>query len=546
MGIPSVLHFLIIHFNNSKLGGNVLSEEDHDNIRAFKLRMISNMPRAAFNQMRYAFQHKLNIHSLYVITHRLAILSGVEPQWFDCCINSCIAYTGQYQDLDKCPDCSEGRLTLPAHGQPRRMFCYIPLIPRLQTYFANENTLMELQYRHKYKPSNNTISDVFDSEHYQNLCKTRVTVDGQELPHKYFSGKHDIAFSTCLDSYLLHKRRRGGPSACPILIQIYNLPPEIRTHISRLICVGVIPGPKAPKRLVTFLHPFENECVLLAKGVTTFDCIEREHFQLHGYNIFPLGDIIAIEKFLNIKGHNGKTPCRSCEIKAINNSNSSDKTYYVPLTHPPKLRAWNPKKLPLRTHGSWAEVTTQISQTKLKKDREAIAMHYGIKGMPALQRVGSIDYARGAPWDFMHLLLENVVKNLVNLWMGKFKGLDTGTEDYIIPDHIWKDIGLETVAAIRNIPSAFVRSLGNIAEDQSNYTAEGWAFWFTFIAPILLQGRFQKSKYYTHFCNLVNIMKTCTKFSISHVEIDDLEEKIIQWVREFEQYVFIKFSLVQL
>jgi hypothetical protein len=66
MGIPSVLHLLIIHFNNSELGGNVLSEEDHDNIRAFKLRMVSNMPRAAFNQMRYAFKHKLDIHSLYV------------------------------------------------------------------------------------------------------------------------------------------------------------------------------------------------------------------------------------------------------------------------------------------------------------------------------------------------------------------------------------------------------------------------------------------------------------------------------------------------
>jgi hypothetical protein len=195
--------------------------------------MVSNMPRMAFEQMRFAFQHKLNIHSLYVITHRMAILSGIEPQWFDCCVNSCIAYTGTYQDLDKCPDCSEARRN--PRNEPRRLFCYIPFIPRLQDYFANEKSLNELQYRHNYTPSNDSISDVFDSEYYWNLCKTRVTVDGCKLPHRYFEGKHDIAFSTCLDSYLLYKRRRGGPSACPILIQIYNLPPEIRTHISRLI-----------------------------------------------------------------------------------------------------------------------------------------------------------------------------------------------------------------------------------------------------------------------------------------------------------------------
>ena len=48
----------------------------------------------------------------------------------------------------------------------------------------------------------------------------------------------------------------------------------------------------------------------------------------------------------------------------------------------------------------------------------------------------------------MHLLFENVVKNLVYMWMGKFKGLDAGREDYIIPQAIWKEIGQETVDAV--------------------------------------------------------------------------------------------------
>ena len=69
---------------------------------------------------------------------------------------------------------------------------------------------------------------------------------------------------------------------------------------------------------------------------------------------------------------------------------------------------------------------------------------------------------------------------------------------------------METVAVVRTVLSAFVHSLGNIAEDQLAYTAEGWAFWFMFIAPILLCVRFQKVIYYTHFCDLVDIMKTCT------------------------------------
>ena len=45
----------------------MISEEDRDNIRAHNLRMISNMSRRAFNQMRYAFRHKIDIGSFYII-----------------------------------------------------------------------------------------------------------------------------------------------------------------------------------------------------------------------------------------------------------------------------------------------------------------------------------------------------------------------------------------------------------------------------------------------------------------------------------------------
>lgn len=163
-------------------------------------------------------------------------------------------------------------------------------------------------------------------------------------------------------------------------------------------------------------------------------------------------------------------------------------------------------------------------------------MRFGIKGMPALKRVGSIDYACGVPWDFMHLLFENVVKNLVNLWMGKFKGLDAGKEDYIIPPAIWKTIGQETIDSVKDIPSAFVRSLGNLAEDSTYFTAEGWAFWFMYLAPILLQGRFSDNKYYKHLCELADIMKICIKFSLSHNKIDKLEKRIAAWVEGYERY----------
>ena len=104
------------------------------------------MPRVAFNQMRYAFKHKLEINSYYSIIRRLAVLSGLEALYFDCCPNSCLAYTGDYADLDQCPLCDQTRFREGTDRKPRRQFCYIPLIPRLQNLFANPKTVKEILY----------------------------------------------------------------------------------------------------------------------------------------------------------------------------------------------------------------------------------------------------------------------------------------------------------------------------------------------------------------------------------------------------------------
>lgn len=100
------------------------------------------------------------------------------------------------------------------------------------------------------------------------------------------------------------------------------------------------------------------------------------------------------------------------------------------------------------------------------------------------------------------------------------------TEDYVIPMAVWEEIGIETADAVKIIPAAFVRVLPNIAKERAFFTAESWCFWFLYLAPTLLKGRFQNAKYHRHLCDLVEIMKISLQFSITHHEIDNLEAKI--------------------
>ncbi|KAF8839066.1 hypothetical protein BDN67DRAFT_874805, partial [Paxillus ammoniavirescens] len=178
-----------------------LTEEDRDNIQAFKLKMLSNMPCRVYNQMHYSFRHKITINSEWVILHRLTLLAGIEPLIINCCVKSCIAYTRQYIHHEECPYCKEPRYT--RSRKPRRTFAYLPLIPRLKAFFQSVETTQKLLYRHQFEYQRGIIHDAFDAEWYQMLQKTKVEVDGIPRQHNYFHGKYDIAMGLSVDGYLL-------------------------------------------------------------------------------------------------------------------------------------------------------------------------------------------------------------------------------------------------------------------------------------------------------------------------------------------------------
>lgn len=292
----------------------IITNQDRINAQAFKLKYMSNMPCRMFHQMRYTFGDYFDIDSEYVAMRCFALLTEIEPVLYDCCINSCLCYTGKYKHDQSCHFCGEPRTR---GGKAQHQFSYIPFIPRLQGYFQNPAKIKSLLYRDRYEHVPGRISDVFDCQHYRDLLGKKVVIDGHKQDYHYFNNPDDIAFSFCADGYLLFKQRRSGPSATPLIIQIYNLPPTIRTHIPSLECVSVILPPCAPKDLPSFLFPFDEECVKLAYGVWTFNATTKANFSMCAYRLFTSGDMVSINAELGIKGHNGFSPCCLCEIKGV-------------------------------------------------------------------------------------------------------------------------------------------------------------------------------------------------------------------------------------
>ncbi len=134
----------------------------------------------------------------------------------------------------------------------------------------------------------------------------------------------------------------------------------------------------------------------------------------------------------------------------------------------------------------------RVQSASTNAEAENLAKEYGIKSLPLLAFLDSLLFPISFPYDFMHLIWENLIKNLILLWTREFKGLDEGTGCYVLDKSVWEAIGKATAMSGSTIPSAYGPRVPNVSMDHSNMSAEMWSFWTLYLGPVLLQRRFNR------------------------------------------------------
>jgi hypothetical protein len=186
-------------------------------------------------------------------------------------------------------------------------------------------------------------------------------------------------------------------------------------------------------------------------------------------------------------------------------------------------------------HDKLLEQAHEVEMAPNNKQQEDLAKKYSIKGTPVQSCISSISFPSSFPFDFMHLIWENLIPNLIEFWTGAFKDLDHEGKDYVIASHVWEKVGAATAACGQTIPSAFGAPVPDIAAKRHLMNAKMYANWTLFIAPIMLCGRFNKSRYYKHFLHLVELLKLCLAFEISEAMLNQIDEGFQLWAKEYEQ-----------
>ncbi|QRW26138.1 Transposase family Tnp2 protein [Rhizoctonia solani] len=496
-----------------------LTKEEMDSIKMMAIRLFGHISQRNYKRSWYSFWEKIYLLSAYCLHQKLAILSGISPQPIDCCINVCHAFTGPYANEDICSTCKEPRYD--SKGRPRQ--------------------------------EEGRMDDYIDLQRYKDLCESNIIVKGEDLGVRYFHGSCNIAYAVMTDGVNLFKQAHSEKSTCwPIMAINLNLPASKRVKLCNLIPLGVIPGPNQPKDFDSYLEPFVGEAIKQACGVETYDVTRQERFKLRAHAFLISGNMQAIKHVTQMKGPNGKVPCRACE--AIGVYHTCRKGYYIPLANPANypdaipdgrpdpqdfppntIPSYNPLNLPLRTKARIADQLGEMDAANTKRQRDALSKNYRLINHLILDRIPLICWPDLYPHKYLHLFLLNHGRELISLWTGSCHSIDdSGNEDYLISADDWAAIGLETKEASKTLPAAFIRPLPNIQTSQAVFCGETWAFWLVFIGPVVLRGRLAK-KYYEHYLELVEIMKCLTSVTNTTAQIEQLRDKIAHYVKGFEE-----------
>ncbi|KAK2459237.1 hypothetical protein APHAL10511_008745 [Amanita phalloides] len=253
------------------------------------------------------------------VKRRTRQLSGVIPLVFDMCVNTCMAYTGPYKDMESCPFCCAPRYEPPERFAPRRKkaqqeFYTIPLGPQLQAMWRQPSSADQMRYRQRCTDAIiselskshgviNVYDDIYTGSDYLGCVERKEICPG------------DMVLLFSIDGAQLYRSKK---SDCWIYIWVV-LDQSLKQCYKKknILPGGFVPGPNNPKDLNSFMFPGLHHLSAVQKeGLKIWDAANNTTFISWPTLAFVTADAVAMASLCSWVGHHGKYGCHLlCGLK---------------------------------------------------------------------------------------------------------------------------------------------------------------------------------------------------------------------------------------
>ena len=483
------------------------------------------------------------------VKRRVSKLSGVVTLKHDMCIDSCAAFTGPFAHLEDCPRCHKPRYDEEelrrSDGKkkvPRKVFTTFPIGPQLQARWSSPETARQMLYRQdktrdllqkRNRGEDYVFDDVFCGSDYLDAVENGNIKD------------YDTVIMLSMDGAQLYRNKK---SDCWIYIWIVlNLAPNQRYKIRNILPGSIIPGPKNPKHLDSFLFP----------GLTHVSALQREGMHIwDGYNsvnalsflflLLILADAVAMAELSGSVGHHGKKGCRI--LCGLFGRNKPGGPHYYPVLLRPLNSDVDGSNHPDFDINNLPEVDTAVYREALNRvlsspsevEYRKRRLETGIRKASIFDGIPRVlELPTCFPGDIMHQPVINLTALMFELWCereGCRKG-DTSSDVWdwaVLKGDVWKAHGQAVANTASYFPRSFDRTPRNPAEKlSSGYKAWELLLYFYGLGPGLFY-ELLLEVYYRHYCKLVVGIRIMYQREISPKQLKLSHQSLLEWVLEFE------------
>lgn len=521
-----------------------------------------NASDAVYNYVRDAIhRHSPNIHvlSLYHIKELASEITSVVSIPDKMCINSCVAFTGPYSDLEACPVCAEPSydpLEFAESGKKiaRKEACTFLLGPQLQALRRGKEGSEALGYRDK---KTKAVFEALDNMTAEEFVYDDIFTGSEYigLAERLDLTSDDMVVSFSLDGAQLYQNKKSDTWIGIWIVGEYD--PTSRFKKIRILPALIIPGPNKPKNSDSFLfRSFHHFSALQreqgGRGFRSWDGLKEAVISSRLILAFATADALGLVELDGRVGHHGRHGCRfGCEMQGRHKPNSGH--YFAAHLCPSKntIEDCNHPDVDLRTltrlspeqyQEQLSIVVNSLDQNEYEKNRKET----GISKPSILSGLVS-DYTFPIPScftiDIMHLFCLNIGDLLVQLWRGELKidlEADKKTDwtwATLVGD-VWTQHGQLVAAATPYFPSSFHRPPRNPAEKiNSGYKASKFFLYLFGLGPGFFRA-ILPIKYWVNFCKLVRGVRILTQRSITGAQVVEAQSCLVQFLEEYENIYY--------
>ncbi|EAU82543.2 hypothetical protein CC1G_11002 [Coprinopsis cinerea okayama7 len=493
------------------------------------------------------------LKSLYLARQHVEMVTGVAAIEDDMCINSCLAFVGPFKDHTTCPTCGESRTKLDDKNRPipRRKATTLPLGPQLQAVIRSELGSKLLQYRHSKTlqvlarlSSNRTEEDKLKDVYDDIFCSQ----DYIDLYKKEKLTEDDILVGFSIDGAQLYQKKESDTWIAVWVVQNYD--PKVRFKRKYVLPALVVPGPKKPKNIDSFMYRGFHHLSALQRmndgnGMRAYNAQKKAITQSRIFLYLGTADAVALTEIDGRVGHHGANGCRiGCPMKGRHKPNAGH--YYAAHSlpnnytvatcqHPdvnvatldtptPEIYKQN-LQLVTQTH-----TQTAFEEARLKTGISKPSILSGLKYLLPIPRCFSVD--------LMHLLFINCGELLIPLWRGTLSHDKTDHPSTwpwrCLVDDTWIQHGKLVAAATKYFPTLFHRPPRNPAEKiNSGYKATEYYLYIFGLGPAFFR-TILPADYWSNFCSLVRGVRIITGRSITAKQLFEAHHHFVQFVKGYE------------